>query len=728
VAGRGKDFTLLGGADPAPGDTEVLAYMRTGFDDLAMSSTDVTADVDGLGLAVGTSEWRGDSADGFLRTLATTPPLVAAQGEAWTAVSGVIAGWATTLEGLQARADALLALAEANEERRIQLVQARPAAVQALEHARQALRDARDDEDGASDADRRAVERTAERLAEIDAGIAECEAEAARLRGEAAALLEEHEAAAAAVAEQLRAAIPPAPNLLPFGVAVAAAVADDLIPGFDAAGQDGTIDPTEFGDLLLHVQGELLDPDHDLTDAALRATERMCEALARHEVAAGAVVEALGTDGVTASLTALQYLGQYQDAADHGDLADAILSMIGAASHSAVGSQTLVATVEDNGPFTAVLLATIEDLGTDLLVAIAEEVLPDRDFFLIPRRNEFFPSMGFGEHLATVLTALSSDPDAVQTYLDPGNADQLAERVRLLLDLDPHAHGVDEGVIGVLIAALHDSNADASTVAAALGQTIAADGAGHLDIQVALTVVLQSHLAELLENTGTMVDGFDRDQVTQLFTNLLDGADGAEVQVITDLVLGAAAQDAAVPDLANLTSESTLSDLLKNELTDWVGPLQQALVANEMSIEEARAAITSSFTTGAGLVSSLISLAGPSGAVAKLVTREVTKQVTEWIAESVASAVSPEEIAAPSVQQQTHAMVTGMLPLLVDNPDARTHMIDTGAVTLVGLDAVPADTDPGRVIDLGNGRVALVNEHVYETIFNDVRDAVEASR
>gem|GEM_PF-4530155 len=728
MAGRGKDFTLLGGADPAPGDTEVLAYMRTGFDDLAMSSTDVTADVDGLGLAVGTSEWRGDSADGFLRTLATTPPLVAAQGEAWTAVSGVIAGWATTLEGLQARADALLALAEANEERRIQLVQARPAAVQALEHARQALRDARDDEDGASDADRRAVERTAERLAEIDAGIAECEAEAARLRGEAAALLEEHEAAAAAVAEQLRAAIPPAPNLLPFGVAVAAAVADDLIPGFDAAGQDGTIDPTEFGDLLLHVQGELLDPDHDLTDAALRATERMCEALARHEVAAGAVVEALGTDGVTASLTALQYLGQYQDAADHGDLADAILSMIGAASHSAVGSQTLVATVEDNGPFTAVLLATIEDLGTDLLVAIAEEVLPDRDFFLIPRRNEFFPSMGFGEHLATVLTALSSDPDAVQTYLDPGNADQLAERVRLLLDLDPHAHGVDEGVIGVLIAALHDSNADASTVAAALGQTIAADGAGHLDIQVALTVVLQSHLAELLENTGTMVDGFDRDQVTQLFTNLLDGADGAEVQVITDLVLGAAAQDAAVPDLANLTSESTLSDLLKNELTDWVGPLQQALVANEMSIEEARAAITSSFTTGAGLVSSLISLAGPSGAVAKLVTREVTKQVTEWIAESVASAVSPEEIAAPSVQQQTHAMVTGMLPLLVDNPDARTHMIDTGAVTLVGLDAVPADTDPGRVIDLGNGRVALVNEHVYETIFNDVRDAVEASR
>lgn len=728
MAGRGKDFTLLGGADPAPGDTEVLEYMRTGFDDLAMSSTDVTADVDGLGLAVGTSEWSGDSADGFLRTLATTPPLVAAQGEAWTAVSGVIAGWATTLEGLQARADVLLALAEANEERRLQLVQARPAAVQALERARQALRDARDDEDGASDAERRAVERAAERLAEIDAGIAECEAEAARLRGEAAALLEEHEAAAAAVAEQLRAAIPPAPNLLPFGVAVAAAVADDLIPGFDAAGQDGIIDPGEFGELLLHVQGELLDPDHDLTDAALRATERMCEALARHEAAAGAVVEALGTDGVAASLTALQYLGQYQDAADHGDLADAILSMIGAASHSAAGSQTLVATVEDNGPFTAVLLATIEDLGTDLLVAIAEEVLPDQDFFLIPRRNEFFPSMGFGEHLATVLTALSSDPDAVQTYLDPGNADQLAERVRLLLDLDPHAHGVDEGVIGVLIAALHDSNADASTVAAALAQTIAADGAGHLDIQVALTVVLQSHLAELLENTGTMVEGFDRDQVTQLFTNLMDGADGAEVQVITDLVLGAAAQDAAVPDLANITSESTLSDLLKNELTDWVGPLQQALVANEMSIEEARAAITSSFTTGAGLVSSLIGLAGPSGAVAKLVTREVTKQVTEWIAESVASAVSPEEIAAPSVQQQTHAMVTGMLPLLIDNPDARTHMVDTGAVTLVGLDAVPADTDPGRVIDLGNGQVALVNEHVYETIFNDVRDAVEASR
>ena len=109
-------------------------------------------------------------------------------------------------------------------------------------------------------------------------------------------------------------------------------------------------------------------------------------------------------------------------------------------------------------------------------------------------------------------------------------------------------------------------------------------------------------------------------------------------------------------------------------------------------------------------------------------TREDTKQVTEWIAESVASAVNPEEIAAPSVQQQTHAMVTGMLPLLVDNPDARTHMVDTGAVTLVGLDAVPADTDPGRVIDLGNGQVALVNEHVYETIFNDVRDAVEASR
>ena len=182
MAGRGKDFTLLGGADPAPGDTEVLEYMRTGFDDLAMSSTDVTADVDGLGLAVGTSEWSGDSADGFLRTLATTPPLVAAQGEAWTAVSGVIAGWATTLEGLQARADVLLALAEANEERRLQLVQARPAAVQALERARQALRDARDDEDGASDAERRAVERAAERLAEIDAGIAECEAEAARLR------------------------------------------------------------------------------------------------------------------------------------------------------------------------------------------------------------------------------------------------------------------------------------------------------------------------------------------------------------------------------------------------------------------------------------------------------------------------------------------------------------------------------------------------------------------
>ncbi|AXV05177.1 putative integral membrane protein [Euzebya pacifica] len=358
MAGRGKDFTLLGGTDPAPGDIEVLEYMRTGVDDLAMSSTDVTADVDGLGLAVGTSEWSGDSADGFLRTLATTPPMVAAQGEAWTAVSGVIAGWATTLEGLQARADVLLALAEANEERRLQLVQARPAAVQALERARQALRDAREDEDGASDADRRAVERAAERLAEIDAGIAECEAQAARLRGEAAALLEEHEAAAVVVAEQLRAAIPPAPNLLPFGVAVAAAVADDLIPGFDAAGQDGIIDPTEFGDLLLHVQGELLDPDHDLTDAALRATERMCEALARHEAAAGAVVEALGNDGVAASLTALQYLGQYQDAADHGDLADAILSMIGAASHSAAGSQTLVATVEDNGPFTAVLLAT----------------------------------------------------------------------------------------------------------------------------------------------------------------------------------------------------------------------------------------------------------------------------------------------------------------------------------------------------------------------------------
>ena len=726
MAGRGKDFTLLGGNDPAPGDIEVLEYMRAGVDDLATSSTDLAADVDGLGLAVGTSDWSGDSADGFLRTLATTPPMVVAQGEAWTAVSGVLADWAATVEGMQARANVLLDLAEANEDRRLALVQARPAAVQALASARDALRDARDDEDGSTDSARRAVERAAERLAEIDAGIAECEAEAARLKGEAAALLEEHEAAAMAVAQRLRAAIPPTPDLLPFGVAVAAAVADDLIPGFDAAGRDGIIDPSEFGELLLHVQGELLDPDHDLTDDALRATERMLEALARHEAAAGAVVEALGTDGVAASLTSLEYLGRYRDAADHGDLAEAILSMIGAASHSAAGSQTLVATVEDNGPFTAVILATVAGLGTDVLVAIAEEVLPDQDFFLIPARNEFFPSMGFGEHLAVVLTALSSDPDAVRAYLDPGDADQLAERVRLLLDLDPYAHGVDEGVIAVLVAALHTSNGDALAVAEALAGTIAGDGAGHLDINLALTALLQPHLAEIIDDLALPSSDVTHADVTALFTNLLDGLDGPDAQVLTDLVISAAVADAAALGLDDIPDDTALSDLLKNELADWLNPLQHALEANELSVEEARAAITSAFTTGAGLASTVIGLAGPSGAVAKVVAREVTKRLTTWIAEEVADAVAPDEVPAPSVHQQTTVIVNEMLPLLLHNPEALGHMLDTNAVTLVDDGDVPTGTDPGLVIDVGNGQMAVVNEHTYETFFNDILDAVEA--
>ena len=302
---RGRDWGVLHG-DPAPGDpgsiqqvAESLGRAVTATDDAAVATGDVA-------LEAGTGGWSGPSAGGFLTVFGQLPAVVLHGSARAGSAGSALSAWADALVVLQARAGALLDLAEAADQRRTDAEALRPDAQQARASALDGLRWVQRDPDATDDA-RSAAWRRYDRadleVVRLDRAVAEAEGALGRLRTRARALGDEHHDAVRGSAIRVSACVVDPTGRPSFG---RAATGGGLLDGsagivLDADG-DGTVDPDELAAALAFVLGDNGMSQPDLVAAMTLLGQLLMDAAADPSASA-AVIEALrlqGLDGLLA--------------------------------------------------------------------------------------------------------------------------------------------------------------------------------------------------------------------------------------------------------------------------------------------------------------------------------------------------------------------------------------------------------------------------------------------
>lgn len=730
MSGRPGSWGLLGGVDPTPGRAEVLDHIATGLDGLAAEADAAAADLGGLGLDVGTSGWEGRTATSYTTAFAPTPGMMTTLAESYRAAGAALTGWRSTLEDLQAEADALLVRAEDAEARRLAAEDALPGARSARTAAKEALDDAAEDPDADTAAAFRRYDRAATRVWELEQALAEAEQDLQFAVEEAGELADAHRQATLGVAGEVAAATPDQLELLPFGVAVAAAAADAALPGHDAAGADGIISPAELARLLETGVDAALSEDLDPDGRA--ALERLLGTIADDEPFAGELVAEIGSDMASGLLYGMYHLGQYVDGADHRDMAEGFTAVLAAASQGAEGRAVLRDLTDPaEVGIVALLLASTEGLHPDLVVDVATNVIGDDDMETWPFHlggSATFPDL-YGGAVLVVVEAMAAQAAAAQEYF----ARTGEQGVTDLLDVPGYDYGVSEAVLTVVLAGLADGDPASLALAEDLVSSIAAHGAGDLDIQLGIIAGLAPHLAEVADDTFAQGAAIPDEVLEAFYTELLDGLSGEQVQAFVDVVVGVAVLDAGSMPIPT-EQAVTIVDALKGELGELLGPLQDALEANELSVEQAQAAIASGVNTGVGLVNAVIGTVSPVGGLGGVAIKAVAKELTGIVGDHVASALSPDSIDAPDINEQAATIVNGVLPVLLAEPDVLAHVQEQfGASEPMPATAVEAyaeqqgiDLVDDFVVTLPDGSVVVVTENTWEILRNDLADILGA--
>lgn len=307
---RGRDWTVLHG-DPAPGSPTTIQHVAEALGGAATATDDVAAATGDVALEAGTSEWSGPSADGFLAVFGELPAVVLHGSGRAASAGSALSAWADALTIIQARAGALLDLAEAADHRQREAEAARPAAQRARTAALKGLRWVRRDPeatDEARSAAWRQYDRTDLVVGRLDRSIAEAEGALARLRARARGLASEHADAARGTAIRVDACVVDPTGRPSFG---RAATGGGLLDGsagivLDADG-DGTVDPDEVAAALAFVLGDNGMAQPDLV-AAMTLLGRLLMDAAADPAASAAMVGALrlhGLDGALADALAV---------------------------------------------------------------------------------------------------------------------------------------------------------------------------------------------------------------------------------------------------------------------------------------------------------------------------------------------------------------------------------------------------------------------------------------
>lgn len=720
MAGRGRDWRLLGGSDPTPGEPDTLDGIAAEFEAYADAADGISSE---LGLAahdVGGSSWRGTAWAAFLGAVGPVPGLVAEQSTAFTEVAQLLRAWALVLTDLQTEADDLLRQAEEAEAAQSAAEAQLPGARSARSTAYRALSNARDgDDQRATTSAFRNWDRADDRVTRLEAERDAATHDLALLVEEASELASTHRTTAATYANAVRGAALPALDLLPFATAVAVEALEDRLGGTELGGTDGVVSPTELAAILVQVTEEI-SPFGGLEDDQLAAYTRLLASVAAHPDLAGDVLAGLGDD-IPYVLLGVHDLGQ--DASDperYADLAEQLIRLIQVGSGTTAGREALIQQVYGLSYYTSVVLLAIADLDPDVVAAAATAVIASNwsagQFFW---DNPYFPALQ-GSHTLVALLALVDQPDAVRAFFDgPGAEDRMAD----LLDLAPYPM-VDAAVLEVLVSALVDGTGEGARLAGALIHAVAEHGTGDLNIHLALVTLLAPHLPDVVDDIDDEVP-LDRDVWQQFLNHLLDDVPAAMAGEIALVIIGAAVLDAAS---AEWPLDGEYNNVLRNEMADWVGPLQEALTAEALSVEEAQAAINSAFDQGAGIVSTVVGILtpDPTGVLAKAAVKEVTGRVIGFVGDRLAEAVSPADFDVPSIHEQASAITNVVLEEIVGNPEIRTELDDRDDLYLVPEGSVPDGVPSNRVVPIGDGLVAVLEEQFVDTLRNDIRDALGA--
>ncbi len=736
---RGRDWSLLGGVDPTPGDVDVIDYIVTGLETLADAADTAVAGVTDLGLTAGTGGWEGLTADAFTSTLQPVPGLVTDLGESYREALGVLRDWSGQVADLQAEADLLLAAAEEAEAARAAAEAALPGARADRLQAKRALDQA--SEDGTVDhSDFLRWDRAATRVWQLETDVTDAEADLAALVEQAAALADTHQQAALGVAGSVTGATLPETDLLPFAVAVAAIKAADALGHPDIAGDDGIISHAELAQLVTEASYDLLDQELDASQE--RALANVVALAAQDTELSGALVAALGVEGVLTVLYNLNDVGRNRVVGDGEALAEAVTELLAAGSMTADGFAVLAQLTDpgDLGGVPALILATIEGIDPRIVALVAHHVVTD-DWIAqwSPFGSALFPGLE-GDAATIVLTALNDRPDAIEVFLGNG----LHQRLEALIALHdgdgyPGSSSIADLVTGVLAAGLVPASADAQTVAAALIEVLGDAGHGRLDLELPILLLLSPHLPALTDNAlshagldadGNPIsgDGFINAQELEAYlAAALDGLSAEEVQQLAATVVAIAIADA--PTAAIPGDNTTLGGAVGSEIGDLLTALQGAIESKISDVEAQQAAFSAAVSQGLGLVTAIGNVVFPaSGAVTKLVVSQVQGVVTDFVGDQLSDIYGPDDVDYPSPSVQAAQVSAAVLPELLEEPTVLAHLEEVGSIVATyppgQAPSVPTSQEHLHV-QLADGSVVQVTEGFYDDMFASIANVID---
>jgi hypothetical protein len=652
MAGRGRDWSLLNGEDPTPGDVGAVEAAASAVRTHAGAAEDAAAGTSGFTAAVGGSGWSGTAAEGFVSAFTPTARLVADTGTALEDGADALEAWGAELQGMQDAADRLL-----DEARRVkaELEQARRDLADAQESMRMASAAIAAAEPGQGFGAIRAYDEASMRAHRAQEDIERLEQEWADLRRDAADLADEHRTAVVSAAAALGGAAPDAVTLLPFRLSVTAQQLAAALPDLDVdADGDGLVDASELAAAVLEIQGGLLDPDHDLSEEALRLYADLLTGLSADPEAAADVVAALGDDTAHVLLL-LQELGRHVGAERYAGVADGLLALIGAASNDPEGREVLRRLVEgDRVGDLLLLIAHAPDLEASLVARIAERVMFDDELLAgMPMRNAFFDA-GSG-HLEAVLRALGANPEAMRQFLEGGEGrlDHLLGYVDSLELYDP------EPLALALAAAIEGADDPAAIAARVIAATGDSDGFGWGN--AALVEAVAPHLVELTSHPELMSAGGSTAEALRKFWQVtLDGMSPQELATAYDQVLaGVRDSVAGFPDHWDGTDVTPIADDIIEGISPLLSPFVQAVTENVSEAigdhEDARDAIEGLLGDVAGAV--------PVPGVGK-VGEVVVGALIEQAAQAAAGGIAGD---APTYDDQLAARIADALQPVVES-------------------------------------------------------------